>query len=103
MDWSTNHVISKTSFFFFCLNVFTTAHYSSLFKCFYYYPIVLDVVEVNVQLWEVKSPELIPSSDIVNFIHQEMLSFDAFLCGFTVVINKAGSPAEMQAVYVLSM
>ena len=55
------------------------------------------------QLWEVKSPELIPSSDIVNFIHQEMLSFDAFLCGFTVVINKAGSPAEMQAVYVLSM
>ena len=75
----------------------------SLFKCFYYYPIVLDVVEVNVQLWEVKSPELIPSSDIVNFIHQEMLSFDAFLCGFTVVINKAGLPAEMQAVYVLSM
>ena len=44
--------------------------------------------------WEVKSPELIPASDMVNFIHQEILSSDAFLCGFTVVINKAGSPAD---------
>ena len=39
----------------------------------------------------VKSPELIPVSDI-SFIHREILSFDAFLCGFTVVINKDGSP-----------
>ena len=42
----------------------------------------------DLQLWEVKRPELIPASD-VNFIHLEILSFDAFLCGFTVVIDKA--------------
>ena len=50
------------------------------------------LVDADLQLWEVKSPELIPASDIVNFIHREVLSFDAFLCGFTVVINKVGSP-----------
>ena len=50
------------------------------------------LIDADMQLWEVKSPEFIPASDIVNFIHREILSFDAFLCGFTVVINKAGSP-----------
>ena len=50
------------------------------------------LVDADLQLWDVKSPELIPASDIVHFIHREILSFDAFLCGFTVVINKAGSP-----------
>ena len=53
---------------------------------------VVLLVDADLQLWEVKSPELIPASDIVNFIHREIQSFDAFLCGFTVVINKAGSP-----------
>lgn len=37
-----------------------------------------------------KSPELISTSDIV--INREMLFFEAFLCDFTVMINKAGSP-----------
>ena len=46
------------------------------------------LVDADLQLWEVKSPVLIPASNIVNFIHREMLSFDAFLCGFTVVISK---------------
>ena len=50
------------------------------------------LVDADLQLWEVKSPKLIPASDIVSFIHREMLSFDAFWCGPTVVINKAGSP-----------
>ena len=50
------------------------------------------LVDADLQLWEVKSPELIPASDIVNFIYQEILYFDGFLCGFTVVINKAGLP-----------
>ena len=50
------------------------------------------LVDADLQLWEVKSPELILALDIVNFIHREILSFDAFLCGFTVVINKGGSP-----------
>ena len=35
------------------------------------------LVDADLQLWEVKSPELIPASDI---------------CGLTVVINKAASP-----------
>ena len=50
------------------------------------------LVDADLQLWEVKSPKLIPASDIVSFIHREMLSFDAFWCGLTAVINKAGSP-----------
>ena len=48
------------------------------------------LVDTDLQLQEVKSLEL-DSSTIVNFIHREILSFDASLCGFTVVINNAGS------------
>ena len=60
------------------------------------------LVDANLQLWEVKSTELIPASviAILNFIHQE-IPFDAFLCGFTVVINKADH--QIQVVYILSM
>ena len=50
------------------------------------------LVDADLQLWEVKSPELIPASDIVNFTQRKIISFDAFLSGFTIVINKAGSP-----------
>ena len=50
------------------------------------------LVDADLQLWEVKSPELIPALDTFCFIHQEILSVDVFLCGFTVVTNKAGSP-----------
>ena len=58
--------------------------------------------DADLQLWEVKSQELIPALDIVNFIHREILSFDAFLCGFTVVINKAGSPdTDVLSMYLM--
>ena len=36
------------------------------------------LVDADLQLWQVRIPELIPAPDIVNFIHREMLSFDAF-------------------------
>lgn len=38
-----------------------------------------------------RSPELISTSDIVNFINREMLVFEAFSYDFTVMINKTGS------------
>ena len=50
------------------------------------------LVDADLQLRDVKSPELIPASDTVNFIHRKILSFDASLCDFAVMINKAGSP-----------
>lgn len=46
------------------------------------------LANASLHLWEVKSLKLIPVSDIVNFIHQEI--FDAFLCGFTAVLKKIG-------------
>ena len=63
------------------------------------------LVDANLQLWEVKSPELIPASDIVNFIHRDILSFDAFLRGFTVVINKNGSSdaGSLYSKYVINV
>ena len=63
------------------------------------------LVDADLQLWDVKSPELIPASDIVNFIHRERLSFNAFLCGFIVVVNKAGSPdaGSLCSKYVINM
>ena len=48
----------------------------------------ISLVEVDLQLREIKSPELITVPDIVNFVHLEMLSLEGFLYDITVVIHR---------------
>ena len=48
----------------------------------------VSLVEVDQQLRELKSPELIIVPDIVNFVHLEMLSLEGFLYGIAAVIHR---------------